>query len=1467
MALLIVAFTGNISGMYLIFRSPTVQTWLVGKTTSYLSTELNTRVHISRIDISWFLDVVLDDLVIEDQYKQTLLKSKSVKLDISKIDIKRRFLKIDKVSLDKAEINLLKHITDSTFNYSFIVNYFTPKKPPTVKAKPWIVQVKGVSISGTRLRYSDEHKPYNFKSMDYNHLLVSSINLDVKNISIAGDSIKANIVKLAADEKSGLQLHNLSGNMTIYPNKIIARDLHIMTQGSDLQTDLQFSFNSLNAFNNFIDSVRIDALFRPSSLDLNELRFFTSSIADMENLLFFDGSVRGRISSLKARQFHLAFGNSSSFDGDITMDGLPNFQETFMNVKVRKLSTDYYDLSDIRLPGKRKLNLPEEIKRVGLVDVKGYFTGFFNDFVSSADFTTSIGKLETDLNLQTGRGKLLKYNGQFNLKQWDLGKTFDIQDKAGKVDFLSSVNGEILDSKHNSLTLDAVIESIVLLKNEFNGITINGQLINRLFNGNLCMNDDLANLDFTGIIDFTDSIPRMNCTATLQDAYLTRLNLWERDSSARISTTMDLNFTGSNIDNLLGYLRFDNTTYSEQGEDYFVKTIELNTEQISRETKKLALKSDYVDASFYGLFSFADFYHSLSNIISSYMPSVQLTPLAQQIIKKEQMFDYSIQIKNIEPLCRLFIPELSLKSEASLFGSYDSKNNKIVLNGLADEFMFKGVKFFNWYARGKNTGASLQLVTGVSSIIFNESVSKPETNMGVENFVFKTFMQGDSVKYNIDWDDVVPEDQNTGHIKGYFSFNDFPKIHGRFNKFDVMINNKAWSAKQSEDIIIDSTSVLVDNMEIFSSKQKLRLSGKISEDPHDVLTLFFDNLDISNADILIKADNVDFDGVLNGGITLSDLYHTQQVAAEVEVKDFAFNKEVMGDATIHSKWNQDISALDINLDVIYHGNVSTHYPIRAKGQIYPGKRPEGNFDLDVDVVNYKLASLNPFMKGVASNIKGFANGSLKLEGTFNQPVITGELDLLRAQMKIDYLNETYSFANKVIAEPHMIRSDQIMLYDSLGNTAVCDFRLAHDYFRNIRMNIDILTKKMSALNTTYKNNNLFYGSAFASGNVKINGSFSNINININASPEVNTKLYIPINLAVSATDNSFISFVDKEKSDKPDTEIYASRITGTEVDMNLQVNDNAEIQLFLPENIGNIKGTGLGDIQMSVNKQGEMSMYGDYRMNQGSFLFTLGNIINRVFTIENGSTISFQGSPYDADLDISAIYNVKASLEGLSDQYAGVTIPVNCIIKLKNNLSNPDISFSIRLPEANNDLNQLVFSSIDTTNQVVMTHQIVSLLVLKSFAFTSSPTLATSVSSSSIDVLTSQLSNMLSQISENVDIGVKYHSGNTPTDEEVEVALSTNLFNDRVSIDGNVGMYTTGTTQNTSNIVGDVEVDVKITPDGRFRVKAFNKSNPFDISTTSYSAFKQGIGVYYRYEFDRFCEIFKRKKGKSSINP
>ncbi|HLN53465.1 MAG TPA: translocation/assembly module TamB domain-containing protein [Lentimicrobium sp.] len=1461
---------GNLLAAYLVIRSPKVQTWLAQRTAAYISKEIGTRVSIGGLDISWFMDIELEQFKIEDKHDSILVYAPSLQIDINNFNIKRKIIDLNSIGIKRANINLKQYPGDSTFNYAFLADYFSGK--PQTNSKPWLISVDKIKLDKCAILYSTGHKLIkrninnsDFESIDFSHLYFTDIDFLADQISFYGDSIKLNIHNLAGNESSGFKLYQLMGALTIKPGILKVTGLKIKTPGSDIQTDISFKYKSTAALAHFIDSVKIDSKFNPSILDLNEIRYFAPEISGMSNLISFNGNVRGTISSLKAREFHFGFGNNSSFDGEINLDGLPDINETFIHLKVKKLTTEYYDLANIRLPGKKTIALPEELKNIGTIDIRGFFTGFIYDFVSSADFFTSIGKLETDLSLRT-RGKLLSYSGAFNLKEWDLGKTFNISDKVGVVTINSSLNGEISNQKHNKVTLVALVQKAMLLKNEFNDISINGKLDKKKFTGDLAMRDELAYLNFNGMVDFSEDIPVMNFKAVLKNAYLTRLNLWKRDSTSRISTKMDLNFRGSNIDNLLGYLRFDSTSYHENEKDYFVNRIELTNESINHQTKKLSLQSDLLDASFYGAFSFGDFYHSVTNIISLYLPSLQLAGTAKQILAKDQLFEYNIQIKNALPLTEIFLPDFDLSSEASLYGSYNSAQNIIILNGMADAFSYKNIGFNKWYIRGKNSGASLHVQSGASSIVMTKNDENAPQAASFENFVLKAFMEGDSIKYNLNWDDNIAQDKDVGEIAGYFSFTETPRIHSRFEKFNLTVNSRPWLALQENDIIIDSSCFKIPGIRIESRDQHLNLSGVVSEDPSDILKLNFDNLDISNADLLIHVKNVDFDGILNGSLSLRDLYKSQMIEAKVEVKDFAFNKERMGDAIIETTWDHSISALDISADIIYQGNIGTHKPISARGLIYTRKRPEGNFDMDVKVLNYKLASLNPFLRGIASNVNGYASGQLELTGTFDKPQVKGELELKRAQMKIDYLNVTYSFADKVIADEGNIRAQNVTIYDSLGNTGVMDFSLKHDNFRNIRLNLEIAANKMNALNTTFKHNNLFYGKAFGTGKVNISGSFKDVVIKIDAQSEQNTSVYIPINLAVDAEENNFIKFKSNAEGRSVSQNTFIPKETGTDISMTLHVTPNANMQLFLPENIGNIKGNGNGDLQIGVNRQGELSMYGDYALEEGSFMFTLGNVINRVFDIRSGSTIAFRGSPYEADIDLSAVYRLRASLKGLSEDYSGTSVPVDCIIKLKNNLYKPDISFSINLPEANNELNQLVFAEIDTTNQVIMTQQIVSLLVLKTFTFNRTPDISTSVSSSSIEVLTDQLSNMLSQIIKDVDIGVKYRTGDALlTDEEVEVALSTNLFNDRVSIDGNVGMYTQGTTENTSNIVGDVVVDVKITPDGRFRVKAFNKSNPFEMSALPYSPYKQGIGVYYRYEFDRFSDLFNRKKKKGKL--
>lgn len=1456
---------------YGIFRTSYVQTKLAAVVANYLSTELGTKVSVGQLDISWFLDVVILDISLKDKQNNTLLQAGRLRANIGKINFKRKFLGIYAISIKDAEINLLRYKTIDEMNFDFIVNYFSGSDTTvsdTTSSKPWKLGISGVKIDNTTFSYSNLSKEPAEAGVDYDYLKIKDLKLEIKKINIAGDSITGQIEKLSFAEKSGFRLNDLTTRFLIKSDSIVARDLHILTPGSHINLDLKFRHPGYHAYNNFIDSVHMTGVFDRTSILLSDIGYFAPELASIQELIKVHGKITGTIASLRARNFRFAYRDNTYFEGNISMDGLPDINETFIHLNIKDLRTNHQDFESFKIEGKPVAKLPEEFKHLGNIKIKGFFTGFFYDFVSAATFNTALGALQTDISLKTDTRENIKFNGHVNIINWNLGKTVQAEEYLGRIDFSSEIKGSYNTKAGISAALNGLVSKFDLLGNSFNNIEIDGNLENKQFIGMLMLRDDLIELDFNGLIDFTTNLPEFNFKSSVKNAWLSKLNIWDRDSSSCFSTDMDLNFKGSNIDNILGTLSFTNTLYTEKGIHYPLNSLVLTTKQFQDNTKQLSLDSDVAEINFKGQYAFADFYSSLVNILNNFLPSFRPVPSEQRKVNIEQRFEYTINIhEEIKDIAGLFIPSLSINSPVHIFGSYNSSNNIVLINGQADHFELAGIKFDNWFITGQNNGNSLQFTTGSATILFNEAIEEDELELGIENFAFDLMMRGDSIRYALKWHDNASGSRNTGKIGGILSFSDQMMIKSKLLPSSFTVNDTTFNISQDGDFIIDSTAIFIDNLSVKGLNQELMITGKISESSNDSLYLKFKDMNISNADLLLRQEGIDFDGILNGIISVNDIYNERKIQANVNVKDLYFNKEKLGDAFILTRWDNQKAGLELSADVIYKGNIGTHKPISAKGYIYPMADTTDNLDLDIALVNYNLASLNPFLKGFASYLKGFTSGQLALNGTFEKPDFKGSLQLMRTQMKIDYLNVIYSFADKVEITPNLIYANNVMIYDSLGNTGLMTFKLHHNYFNDMVMDMSVQANSLSGLNTSIKNNELFYGTAVASGLVNIKGPFDDLKMNINAKSEKGTNIFIPINLDVQATENDFIRFVSKDTGDIQTT-VFEPVTSGVNLEMLLDVTRDAGIQIFLPENIGNIKATGSGRMEMSIDTRGDITMFGDYNIDAGTFLFTFQNLINRVFSIERGSIISFTGSPYDANLNVRAVYKARAALSGIPElsvfeEYAGRSIPVECIIQLKNNLYNPDIGFGIRLPDAEDELKQRIFAAIDTTNDVVMTQQMVSLLLMKSFSFSGNTNLAGSVGASSIEMLTSQLSGMLSQLSKDIDIGLNYRTGDAMTSEALEVALSTHLFDDRVTIDGNFGITNSNSTQNTNNIVGDVTVDVKITRDGRFRVKAYNKSNnPFEASF--YNAdYKQGVGVYYRYEFDRFSEILRRKRKKA----
>jgi hypothetical protein len=724
---------------------------------------------------------------------------------------------------------------------------------------------------------------------------------------------------------------------------------------------------------------------------------------------------------------------------------------------------------------------------------------------------------------------------------------------------------------------------------------------------------------------------------------------------------------------------------------------------------------------------------------------------------------------------------------------------------------------------------------------------------------------GDSIRYRFKWNDISKVDHNKGDIYGYAEFRSLSRINLGITHGQVMLKDSIWTINPNNSITIDSTNIAIENLGFSGRNERLLLQGSISNDPDKKLNIYFQQVDISGLDKLINVYGVDIDGVADGSVSLMNLYHSPNLTSNLKILGLQYNKVKLGDATIKSAWNNEAQALLVDLHVVDVSNNAGNEPLSVTGTYYPYAKTD-NFNFNVVVKDLQLHAINPFLDSFMSGLTGLASGNLQFLGATNYPYLKGEVTCKKTSFKIDYLNTKYKFDDKVTFDKDVLTFENFTFKDTLDHTGVVNGVIRNKAFNQWSLDLSIVVNNLLGFNKGFSYSEMYYGKAIGSGLIKITGPVDNLNFAINAKTERGTNLFIPLNNPGTVSENNFITFVNKSDSSKSVKDTWTSVYSGLSMNMDIDVIDNAAIQLFLPYEMGNIKGTGNGQIKMGIDNVGDFTIFGDYRLSNGTFQFTMPKYtLSRTFNILDGGYIRWSGSPYEASINLQAAYKTKVSLLSLPNNATQLSqrIAVNCVISLKGNLFKPSIKFSFNLPDADESTKQLVFSTIDTTNVAEMNQQMISLLMVGSFSlYNESRSLAASLSAQPYELISSQLNNMLSQISTEFDIGFNYRPGDNLTQNEVELMLSKQLFNDRmrVEVNGNFGVSnsTSTTVQRSSNLVGDVNVEYKLTPDGRFVVKAYNRTNRdiFDI----YAPYKQGLGISYRKQFDYFRDIFRKKK-------
>jgi hypothetical protein len=300
--------------------------------------------------------------------------------------------------------------------------------------------------------------------------------------------------------------------------------------------------------------------------------------------------------------------------------------------------------------------------------------------------------------------------------------------------------------------------------------------------------------------------------------------------------------------------------------------------------------------------------------------------------------------------------------------------------------------------------------------------------------------------------------------------------------------------------------------------------------------------------------------------------------------------------------------------------------------------------------------------------------------------------------------------------------------------------------------------------------------------------------------------------------------------------------------------------------LGNLSASGKGTITLNMTPASPFSMKGIYTLDDGSFVFTLRNLLRLPMAIKEGSSITWMGDPADANVNIAASYRTKAPLEGLTTdpQIAGIRCNVECILRLSGKLMNPDIGFGLNLPNVEESIRNLVYSAIDTNNASEMNQQMIYLMVANQFKpVVSGSNTSINVGSTSVSLLTNQINSWLSGISKNVNVGVNYRPPSGTTQQEFDVSFSTQFLDDRLLIDGTFGMnsYSNTNLQQASTVVGDINIQYILTKNRRWRVHAFNRTNTLSILNNN-SPYTQGVGITYTRDFSNFRDLFTGSMNK-----
>ena len=1334
-------------------------------------------------------------------------------------------------------------------NLQYIFNHYY-KGPRKSKHSVFTVDVGEVVLNSVHYKMDLPDKrsvKYDY-GVEIPHMEFYDIRGKISKIHVVNDDVTCRLVRLTTEERSGFVAKDIKGRVHVGSNDITVKDFKAETELSKVLADVEILYDGWDAMDAYLINVRhnID-IHKGTSVALSDAAYWAPVLWGIEMQLMPEGLVNGTVDRIRTDGFELNFGHASEIALEGSIDRLTEPDSIAVNLDQLDVRFEASDLTQVcaMLPKYITPEVAKYLKEIEYIDLQAQAHGsLLGEATANANLVCGLGNLRTDAKLEHidgGRIVMLEANSD-GLGLTPIGSDW-LTHSGLELSARAHLPHNLKEIKKITGEAEMLLTNSVVKGHRINPVNLQATMSNGDVHLEMQSKDTLLDCDIACNMKLADSLrgyhAEININRLQADAFgLTKPELGDMAAHAIV------NLKGNTLDEMNGGM-------SAHG--IKAGTIKMNDLQLmvtgSEGSKQIRLESDALHANIGGRFNYADLPLMLQNVAYSVLPTdmqlVSIPDSAAIANIADNSMNFHLRWEDDGSLLKALSPNMRVARGTRIDGAYTG-NDLLRLVARSDSIRV-GSAVFN--AVGLNShynDGSYRLVLECADIATGGPVA-------VDDIVATLTSGQEDADLRLVWGDS--SDATHGDLWLGIEQGDISVLSPYF-----YIGESRWmlGIDSMHLTAIPHPALVGDGIKIESEQQHIDARLRMTHQDNDYVEMNFDNFDLGQlSDVLLQKSPVDVAGAINGRFSLYGLSATPYFNANLVVDSCIVNRQELGELTVRSNWNAEMNTLNLNV-----GGKTLH----ASGWLGLGsKDPELSFAVDFN--QFELASVAPLLADFSSRFEGQLEGDLDISGTLSKPIVIGEAYINSGLIRLDMTGVTYRFNDSITFTNNHVSLNNFVILDPLSNIALLNGGISYNSLDNVNLDLKLNTDNLLVLNQ--KSGDEFYGTLLVQADAGIKGPINDLGIAVRARTNPGSSITVPVSDRRQVREQNYITFVGSNTEAETTNNRDKTSATDFNIEMDLAI--TPDVLLNLPMDFSevavNVKGSGNGDLHMTLDERLDPQVLGNYEITSGTLRLSLMSLIEKNFSLEAGSNMNFQGSLPDALFDLRAVYSQRVNLSTLTGNLSAVDntqkyIQVEDIIAINGTIKEPTISFDLRLPNSDASVEEEVFAYIDRNSERDMLNQTMSLLLMGQFynvggSMSDNNSLLGNGLSSGYSMVASTMGSMVSDMVQIVDVDFKYKAATEMTNEQVDLNISKDWG--RWYLESTLG-YGGDSRELENNANGNAVIDAllgyRITP--MIHVYAYNRTNNNDYTRIDLP-YKQGAGLKLTKDFDRWGELFGKK--------